>query len=272
MGNAKKLDDNLTIEIPPEYEKHYSLKDVLSGTLDSDMRFMDEYASLSAIVYGDNQQPVKGWVRANSRFDAKYGLKAVGFYKLGKNNKVYAALVFRGTRGIHPIDWLLGNWAIVLYFFKNNYYQQVKRNTKKFIAELRKELAEGYPDADDIIFAAAGHSLGGGLAQTCGYSNNDVTKVYAFNSSWITFYTTMKRSDWLENCKGLKVFRFIERGEILRSFRTLTEQTYKFDDTPNVDPKFITMKVNFNAGWNPIRDHSIDAIADGLSAVRKALT
>lgn len=272
MGNEKKLNDNLTIEIPPKYEKHYSLKDVLSGTLDSDMRFIDEYASLSALVYGDYQQPVKGWLRANSQFDAKYGLKAVGFYKRGQNNKLYAALVFRGTRGIHPIDWLLGNLAIVLFFFKSNYYQQVRHNTKKFIAELRKELREAYPDADEIIFASAGHSLGGGLAQTCGYSNIDITKVYAFNSSWITFYTTMKRSDWLENCKGLKIFRFIERGEILRSVRKFIEQTYKFDDAPNVDPKFITMKVNFNAGWNPIRDHSIDSIADGLSEVRKTLT
>ena len=271
MRKTKELNENVDIEIPPEYEKHYSLVDVLSGKLDPDMRFMDEYASLSAIVYGVNKQPRKGWVRANTLFDAKYGLKAVGFYKLGKNNKIYAAIVFRGTRGIKPIDWLLGNLAIVLFFFKHNYYQQVKRNTTKFIEDLREELKSAYPDAKDAIFTAAGHSLGGGLAQTCGYANSDITKVYAFNSSWITFYTTMNRSDWLENCKGLKIIRFIERGEILRSFRTLTEQTYKFNNSPNVDPKFITMKVNFSTGWHPLRDHSIDTIADGLSSVRKTL-
>lgn len=66
---------------------------------------------------------------------------------------------------------------------------------------------------------AAGHSLGGGLAQQAGYASSGIKLVYAFDSSSVTGFYDVDEAARDKAKVGMRVYRLGERGEVLQYFR-----------------------------------------------------
>ena len=274
--DAGEFKKTITVKIPPEKPHKRSINDLFNNAIDKDLKYIHEYAALCDLIYIDAQPaPLNDWQPAKVKFHTKSELKVQAWYKFA-GDKAFVAIVFRGTRFFHWRDWWHGNLSIISHYISesSSYYLQVIRGINGFIEALKKEVQdiwiqnnihENDNNLPTIVFAATGHSLGGGLAQTCSYSHPEISLTYAINSSWVTFYTTFVESEWGKNCKGLKVFRLSELGEILQYFRFFVTQTYRFLSRENENPKYAVIQVNFLKSWfKTITSHSCSLISNGL--------
>lgn len=246
--------------------------------------YMDEYAALSFRIYGkkDDQYSSgylkeKEWCKSDVIFEAKSDLCVEAWYKnVSRDNHSTTyeiALVFRGTQSAADFVW--GNFVILADLFglaqEKNYYRQVERKIHTYISEVKTDITNKVNEKISFEVSATGHSLGGGLAQFAAYCNSEIKNVFAFNSSWITFYTRIAgdKKKWKENCVDTHIARVWETGEILWVFREITEFFYLFDKSPNKDPQFIEYKVNLTS-WtpNPISAHAIKTIYKELASLK----
>ena len=121
---------------------------------------------------------------------------------------------------------------------------------------------------------AAGHSLGGGLAQQFAYGlriNSQVPRVkhvFAFDPSPVTGFYSVKKEIRNLNKRTLAIDRICERGEILAIVRSLTSFIYP----PSAkQPVIRQIRYNLFPTWNPIAGHSMTELACKLSqAVQKS--
>lgn len=245
--------------------------------------YVDEYAALSYNIYNktdDNDSEAflhqRGWGRCEVDFSTKKELKVQAWYKILDDDLplIEVALVFRGTTKI-PSDWIWGNSVILLDFFgyakESSYYRQIQTNLDRWLYAIKQWIIENVK-REGVAFriSATGHSLGGGLAQCACYCNPDISHVFTFNSSWITYYSRLVKSDWEANCKGAYILRFWESGEVLLFLRKLFEIFYLFDTKfDSYNPRYIEYKLNLTPWYiPPISSHSIRRIFEGLKALK----
>jgi hypothetical protein len=135
------------------------------------------------------------------------------------------ALVYRGTANLRDwisnLNWFWGRWVSripplawllvrtpLLSRFVDDKYLQLQRLLAVLIPRVERE----YPGTQIV---AAGHSLGGGLAQYSAYATAAIKQVYAFDPSFVTGFFSVKRERRQHNKANVKIYRIYNRGEIL---------------------------------------------------------
>ena len=126
-----------------------------------------------------------------------------------------AVIAFRGTentKGQFLRDWQTNLSS--LFGFEPAQYRLAREKLPAVIKGLRAINAK-------IAIHAAGHSLGGGLAQQTGYQFPEVQTVVTFNTSPVTNWTRLKLESEVGNRYPL-IYRIYHGGEILEKVRFIT--------------------------------------------------
>jgi len=181
------------------------------------------------------------------------------------------AVAFRGTEAADPEDWKANfRWFLRFVPFYTDEYVEVSRSLgRALIDRLKTRLAEGTLDRN-VRLVATGHSLGGGLAQHLAYSlptdgSGDrtlprITKVYAFDPSPVTGWSTVPRDLREGNARGLETARAFEHGEILAYVRLILSYV---NPPSKTNPAITEIRYNFIKS-NPLRSHSMRMMACAL--------
>ncbi len=190
--------------------------------------------------------------------------KTPGFgYNVWIKNKESAAptvlIVFRGTDFDKFWDWYSNiRWVTRFIPWVWDQYDQVR----DFIPKLTADIIEHYGEGKNIRFVAAGHSLGGGLAQQAAYASSNVNKVYAFDPSMVTgYYSVRPVSRRNENKAGVQTVRAYEHGEVLAYLRWFFRQLYTISAE---NPKIVEVRYNYQKG-SIFAQHSIIKLACNLT-------
>jgi hypothetical protein len=138
---------------------------------------------------------------------------------------VLLAIVFRGTentRGQFADDWT-DNVLSAMGLTPRQYATAIEklRVTQEALGQLKKR----YEDQGRVVeIYAAGHSLGGGLAQQAGYLYGNISAVFAFNTSPVTNWTQLRLWDEGRNIQNPDpvIFRIEQQGEFLDYLRFVT--------------------------------------------------
>jgi len=167
-----------------------------------------------------------------------------------------AILVFRGTH--IPADWISNLRWLDFWLPLEDHYEQTERITPAIVRWIHEQYGE------NTIMFAAGHSLGGGLAQTAAYAScGDISTVFAFDSSPVT------RHRAANNCANARspnaFYRVFEQSEILSYARFVVRLTLGLRGTL---PRMTEVKVHVFSGV-AIRGHSMHELAINL---REALS
>lgn len=170
------------------------------------------------------------------------------------------AIIFRGTDFRQAGDWYTNlRWVTRFVPFTWDQYQQ----TRDLIAPLVQALQMKY--GDDVQIIAAGHSLGGGLAQHAAYSSASIQQVYAFASSPVTGSSSL---DWRIDRSDVYILRIYESGEILSLLRWLQR---RFLPLSRANPQISEARFNFRKslgapgrGETPFSQHRAQQMACDL--------
>jgi hypothetical protein len=138
---------------------------------------------------------------------------------------VQVAIVFRGTENEidqFGYDWT-DNFLSSFGLSPQQYTLAIERLklTMAAIATLKDERAK---QNQTVEVYAAGHSLGGGLAQQAAYLYRDILAVFAFNTSSVTNWTQLALWDegiYIQNHDPI-VYRVEQQGEFLDYLRFVT--------------------------------------------------
>ena len=177
-------------------------------------------------------------------------------YRLWVNTEAkpsIALLVFRGTH--IPADWISNLRWIDFWWPIEDHYEQTERVTPRIVETIRNR----YGASTTIM--TAGHSLGGGLAQTAAYAAcGDITTVFAFDSSPVTKHRAAN------SCAGgsspRNFYRVFEQSEILSYARFVVRLALGLRGE---DPHMTEVKVHLFQGVG-VRAHSMQDLASKLDA------
>ena len=125
-----------------------------------------------------------------------------------------AVIVFRGTEGLSLRDWS-ANLSSVTGIEPRQYSRALQELEKVFSA------LDQQPYKDTKVYAA-GHSLGGGLAQQAGYRFARIKAVYAFNSSPVTNWSWMALKKNKITQDWPVIYRIYHTGEALDPVRSVS--------------------------------------------------
>lgn len=178
---------------------------------------------------------------------------------------VEVVVVFRGTRELK--DWYYGNmrWFTRL-ITSDDQYSRARRYSREVLEYFRS----GDGRRKQLRFAAAGHSLGGGLAQAVLYDQPQVyLQAYAFSSSPVTGYMDQPIENRMAGCScnaklgaEARIYRFYESDEILSHLRFVVKMFL----TP--DRHIHEVRFGFADG-NIISQHSMPSLAKQLIEVSR---
>lgn len=203
----------------------------------------------------------------------------VSVWEWKSSTQTIVVVAFKGTNPDAWPDWYSNfRWIFNLI---PGHYDQYNEVLDVFDPAFVKAYAAHVPTgtgSQNLIFAA-GHSLGGGLAQEFAYSipSNDrsrppseqvprVSKVFAFDPSPVTGYYSIAESVreagakgvQPDEKKGLEIGRILEKGEILSYLRTVTGLIY----WPSAeDPAISGVRFDLFPSLSPIASHSMDELA-----------
>lgn len=162
------------------------------------------------------------WVRLPSSDDVKFCVndRSGLFYETfafedDKGKFLEAVIVFRGTEndnGQFFKDWSANLSA--LFGLQPKQYNIALDYLPRVINELKRR-------NPDLRIYAAGHSLGGGLAQQAGYRFKEIKEVYTFNTSPVTNWSWMVFRKLVKNDYPA-IYRLYHTGEILEKARFVT--------------------------------------------------
>ena len=183
---------------------------------------------------------------ANCRF-------GLGFHVWRRRDCGQAVIAFRGTDRGDRLDWL-ANLRWILPGDEPDQYEQVNRLLRRVVGDIRTRC----PLAPIV---AAGHSLGGGLAQFAGYRNRHIAYVYAFDPSPVTAYFDVGERTLERTTQKLGIDRIYESGEVLSLPRYLASGVFP---TSQCRPFVRIARFNVIGQRGLIFGHSIDSLADGL--------
>jgi hypothetical protein len=220
-----------------------------------------DYARLAAIVYrnADSVSIISpdGWQRSVDPLDT-VDQPATGLYlevwerRPGPLTEV--AIVFRGTND--PKDWWTnGRWATRFIPTGWDQYDVVRAAIDSFVARARARNPAG------IRVIAAGHSLGGGLAQQAAYAHPDIKLVFAFDPSPVTGFRSVPPAAREANQIGIEIFRVYEKGEILAFLRGFLRRG--FLPLSGKDPAITEVRFNLLHGAS-VTEHSMVAFTSAL--------
>lgn len=183
-------------------------------------------------------------------------------HDLNSNGEQVVALVFRGTDGGVSDLWSNLHWLTRWVAFTYNQYDLV-RDIAPELVKVIEEHEEFQGKRVRII--AAGHSLGGGLAQQAAYAADGIETVYAFDSSSVTGFYDVDKSDRDARAKKMRIYRIYERGEILAYLRRFMAQIYP---VAAQSPKIVEARYNFqNLSGGFIDLHNMENLACNLRMV-----
>jgi len=169
-----------------------------------------------------------------------------------------AVLVFRGTNFNELADWQANFRPLTNSADVWDQYEQVRALTPALVAGL--DAAYG---GQERVFAA-GHSLGGGLAQHAGLSCGRVEKVFAFNSSPLTGYFDLSSRERQPFGQGRRAFLIYESNEVLSVLRFVPSYLRSFLNQADV----VMLRYNFSSGLQaprPFLQHGIKHMVRGLN-------
>ena len=167
-----------------------------------------------------------------------------------------AVLVFRGTNYLEFADWVANTRPVTNWPGLWDQYEQARALTPAVVARLDA----AYGGRARIM--AAGHSLGGGLAQHAGYTCPRIEKVFAFNSSPLTGYFDVAKKEQLLHGSRRRTFLVYESYEVLALFRLVPAYLDRFR---NVD--IVAVRYNFSTGLDapsPFQQHAMQRLVAGL--------
>jgi hypothetical protein len=175
------------------------------------------------------------------------------FYEVWKRRTpdgLDVAIVFRGTTS-GTDDWLYGNlWWFTRFVFKDDQYTRARLLARRV---LNHEWTQALPADSRVRFFAAGHSLGGGLAQHVLYAfPKQIKQALVFDPTAVTAFAALPEQDQLAGCscdkelgseaRMLRVYESYEVLSDLRIFhktffpphRHIQEVRFAFSNDPNV--------------------------------------
>jgi hypothetical protein len=165
-----------------------------------------------------------------------------------KEGKIIAA--FGGTAATSLQDWK-ANLRWLLARSHDQYQVLTDTFVPAFVGAYKKRSND--PGGEWMRTAqviAAGHSLGGGLAQRFAYSltSHDgvpaVKEVYAFDPSPVSGKREIP--EWKHQAQGLTIYRIYNRGEILASLRSLS----MFVESPPESQGQRWIDIRYRYGWS----------------------
>ena len=269
---------------------HRTLAEMGQGKLtpelcDHDYRLVSDMALLSAVVYAGAQAPAhrpdyqqdtakygparrelarRGW--QPFAFDyplvAENGQRLLGgmvydvWVRATPGTVPLAVLVFRGTNYLELADWVANARPVTNWPGLYDQYEQARALVPAVVARL--DAAYG---GRERIFAA-GHSLGGGLAQHAGYTCPRIAKVFAFNSSPLTGYFDVAPKDRLPPDAARRTYLVYESYEVLALFRAAPGYLDRFRPLD-----IVVVRYNFTSGLDspsPLRQHGMQRLVAGL--------
>lgn len=168
-----------------------------------------------------------------------------------------ALLVFRGTH--IKADWYSNlRWVDSWIPRVDDHYEQTERVTREIINYVRQK------NGADTLILAAGHSLGGGLAQTAAYTAcGEIRTVFAFDSSPVTKHRARNQ------CEGRSpenFYRVFEQSEILSYARFIVRLALGLKKS---DPRIVEIKVHLFEGVG-VTAHSMQQLSEGLDRELKS--
>jgi len=198
------------------------------------------------------------WERARNTDEVKFCLDDPSgvfyetfIYSAPDKGPQEAVIVFRGTEGPSLRDWT-ANLSAVTGIEPQQY--------RTALTELSKVMAElGGAKYKDMSIYAAGHSLGGGLAQQAGYGFKSIKAVYAFNTSPVTNWSWMAINRDIKNNWPV-IYRIHHTGEALGPIRNIS--------TAITMTRFNRYDIGVQLqSKSTIRGHAIDIFACGLAKI-----
>lgn len=170
-----------------------------------------------------------------------------------------AVIAFRGTDKKDKGDWISNFRWLYRVNPKFDQYAQVQTHITKIVARVKKNGCAG------AIFAATGHSLGGGLAQQAAYADESgsIRYVYGFDPSPVTGFFDVSAMVLKKSTIGLGVDRAYEQGEILALPRLIIENIYP---PAPCNPRVRTVRFNLLTGLG-VAQHSISGLTKKLHTV-----
>lgn len=267
-----------------------SFSDFYSAETLSDLLFAHEYALLSFAVYEkkslieilqkydfmqdlwEEENPIRN-IQTRPR-DAKRWYKDCSkglVYKIYKRKKLNAkgerlfALIFRGTDGIDDF-WSSFHWFTKFVPFTFDQYDVVRSISGQIVDSIYTHAQQS---GEKVKIVTAGHSLGGGLAHLAAYSADNISTVYAFDSSSVTGFYDVKKSARTQRVKGMRIYRIHERGEILAYLRRFMKTIYP---VVSRNPQIVEVVYNFQEhkknmlfSLNMVSLHSIEVLGNNLT-------
>jgi hypothetical protein len=239
-----------------------------------DLLRIAEFAVLCDKVYDDSRtatepyfpHPPAGWQEYTARPDVPsqkgvYKVETLKFSIWVNTEDNLAVIVFRGTA--KPWDWYT-NARFITRFIPGvlDHYDQVVWHIDSLIQSTRDYYKK------DLKFIAAGHSLGGGLAQQAAYAHPDINTVFAFNPSPVTGYRSVPKAIRYWNKQDLSIYRIYEKGEVLVTLRLLIGRSYILGYLINnaKDPEITEVRFNFRRGL-AFKEHGMSKFAESIKNI-----
>ncbi len=190
-------------------------------------------------------------------------LKGDVWLRKEESGRYLIAIVFRGSA--KGWDWWTNlKWVTqFLPFFGKDHYWQVRNYIPTIIEKALEAVKSEGGDPENVEIISTGHSLGGGLAQLAGYTSPKIEHVFAFNSSPVTAFYTVRKKVRDENKKEMKIYRLFEHGEVLAFVRLFLRFIYRVS---KAEPRIVEVRFNFDQG-NLAKEHGMWGMAKKLAFI-----
>jgi hypothetical protein len=217
--------------------------------------------------------PLAGWTRweqfpsADLITEAEKADLYFEVWESASASPLQVVVVFRGTDSwkdwVSNLRWIL-RWILRFVPGWEDQYHFVSRRVGE---EFSQRMLSGNGKYRNATVFATGHSLGGGLAQHFAYSLKPdtrvprVSRVFAFDPSPVTGWSSVDSHVREGNARGLKTDRIFEHGEILAYIRLLLSY---LSPPPAINPSVTEIRYNFVPSINPLSSHSMRQLSCDL--------